>query len=139
MSFIKVTWGHNMEIEDFADKFMKQKQWHEAQEGERRCAQCNSFKPWLRKAVVREIPSFFKEYKKGEIGECVEAGKLAVKWLNDVRCVPMLVRANGHCLLYRKMGVINATKRAFFQFIESAWRFCCNAISGKRQGRPETE
>jgi hypothetical protein len=129
-----------MEIEDFADEFMKQKKWHEAQEGERRCVQCNSFKPWLRKAVVCEmIPSLFEEYKKGEMGECVEAGKLAVKWLNDVRCVPMLARANGHCLLYRKMGVINATKRAFFQFIESAWRFYHNAVSGKRKRWPETE
>jgi hypothetical protein len=118
-----------MDIEDFADEFMKQKQWHEAQEGERRCAQCNSFKPWLRKRVVREmIPSFLEEYKNGKIGGCVEAGKLAVKLLNDVRCLPVLTQSDAHCLLYREMGVINATKRAFFQFIESAWRFCRNAV-----------
>jgi hypothetical protein len=118
-----------MDIEDFANEFMKQKQWHKAQEGERRCAQCNSFKPWLRKRVLCELtPFFLEEYKEGEIGECIEAGKLAVKWLNDVSCVPMLAQANGHCLLYRKRGFINATKRSFFQFIERAWRFCCNAV-----------
>jgi hypothetical protein len=128
-----------MDIGDFVDEFMKQKQWHEAQEGEKCCIQCNSFKSWLRKEVVSDIPSILERYEKGEMGGCVEAGKLAVKCLNDVRYNPIPAQANGHCLLYRKMGVINATKRAFFQFIEGAWRFCCNAISGKRQGRPKEE
>jgi hypothetical protein len=109
-----------MDIDDFADEFMTRKQWHEAQEGERRCAQCNSFKPWLRRVLRELIPFFLERYKKGEIGECVEAGKLAVKWLNDIRYAPMLTQTNGHCLLYREIGVINATKKAFFQLLSKA-------------------
>jgi hypothetical protein len=107
-----------MDIDDFVKEFMKQKQWHEAQKGEKCCTQCNSFKPWLRKEVLSDIPSILERYEKGEIGGCVEAGKLAVKCLNDARYDPIVSQSNGHCLLYRKMGVISSVNRAVFTLLK---------------------
>jgi hypothetical protein len=108
-----------MEIEDFENYFMKKEQWHEAQEREKCCAQCNSFNPWLRKKVVCELTQFLLgKYGKEELGECVAAGKLAFKCLEDARYSPMLTQANGHCLLYRKLGVINVPKRAVFTLLK---------------------